>query len=237
MDDEARRVRPEVVRALEDMADQIGRRPFSRDLIHRMEWLVEILISRGYLEPAHRALIDRSRGDNRAVRLAVVGDRHAVASVDPGCVERLHLCKARCCAMDVELSAADVAAGTLRWDLERPYLLARADHGLCEHLQRDGRCDVYADRPAACRAYDCVDDPRVWIDYDAKVPAPLPWWLVPIEQWDLSAAERAALVAGRFSAAPPAEGGEAGEAGEAIAPTEPAEEPDVRAPDRGPAPG
>jgi hypothetical protein len=35
-----------------------------------------------------------------------------------------------------------------------------------------GACTVYAQRPGACRAYDCRHDPRVWIDFDARIPAP-----------------------------------------------------------------
>jgi hypothetical protein len=31
---------------------------------------------------------------------------------------------------------------------------------------------VYAQRPGACRAYDCRHDPRVWIDFEARIPAP-----------------------------------------------------------------
>ena len=90
-----------------------------------------------------------------------------------------------------------------RSDLNRPYLLPKADHGLCEHLAGDGRCGAYADRPAQCRAYDCIGDTRIWLDYDAMIPAPMPWWLITIDDWGLSPEERKALLASRFAAAPP----------------------------------
>ena len=204
MDDGSTRARPEVVRAIEDMAEHIARRPFSRDLVHRLEWLVEILIERGYLEPAHRALINRDRGDRSAVRLSMYGDKRAVTNADPGCAARMHICKARCCAIEVELSAEDIAEGKLRWDLNRPYLLPKADHGQCAHLQGDGRCGAYEARPAQCRAYDCIGDTRIWLDFDAMIPAPMPWWLVTIDEWHLSPDEQKARVAARFAASPPA---------------------------------
>jgi Fe-S-cluster containining protein len=199
---------PEVVRAIEEMADHIARRPFSRDLVHRLEWLVEILIDRGYLEPEHRALIRKDKGDRPVVRLSLYGDKRQVTNSDPGCAERMHLCKARCCAIEVEMSAEDVEEGVLKWSLERPYLLRKADHGLCEHVQGDGRCGAYEHRPAQCRAYDCIGDARIWIDYEAKIPAPMPWWIIPLEDWTLPPAEQKARVAARFDAAPPADGEE-----------------------------
>lgn len=206
-DDGTHRVRPEVVQAIEEMAEQVARRPFSRDLVGRLEWLVEILIDRGYLEPDHRALINRARGDATRVRLATYPDKRKVTNSDPGCAERMHVCKARCCAIDVELSAEDLAEGKLRWDLERPYLLPKADHGLCEHLQGDGRCGAYEHRPAPCRAYDCVHDRHIWIDYDAMIPAPLPWWVTTFDLWHLSPDERAARIAELFPEAAPADEG------------------------------
>ena len=36
------------------------------------------------------------------------------------------------------------------------------------------RCGVYETRPEHCRTYDCREDARVWIDYEKRIPAPLP---------------------------------------------------------------
>jgi hypothetical protein len=31
---------------------------------------------------------------------------------------------------------------------------------------------VYEHRPAICRTYDCRKDPRIWIDFEKRIPAP-----------------------------------------------------------------
>jgi hypothetical protein len=43
-------------------------------------------------------------------------------------------------------------------DTDGWYLLVR---GRCEHLQRDGRCGIYAQRPQVCRDYS-----NDWCEYD-----------------------------------------------------------------------
>ena len=68
----------------------------------------------------------------------------------------------------------DVREGKLRWDLHEPYMLGRAEDGYCTHLQDGGMCECYGERPATCREYDCRADARVWLDWDKKIPAPLP---------------------------------------------------------------
>ena len=73
---------------------------------------------------------------------------------------------------------------------------------------------MYEARPAQCRAYDCVDDSRIWIDYAAKIPAPWPWWITPLEEWGLPEEERQARAAARL-APRPAEDGDDADVGEA----------------------
>lgn len=188
---EDQRVAPELVRALEEMVDDVARRPFSRDLIKRLEWLIEILIVRGHLTRSHAKLINRIKGDASVVRLAVYRDKRAVQSTERDCATLLPLCKGRCCAMDVSLSEEDLAEGKLTWDLHQPYLLRKhPDHGYCGCLDGAARCTVYDDRPGTCRDYDCAHDPRVWLDFDNKIPAPMPWFLVPPEEWAELAAGR-----------------------------------------------
>jgi hypothetical protein len=60
----------------------------------------------------------------------------------------------------------------IRWDYGRPYLIQQRD-GTCAHNDAQRGCEVYAQRPAACRAYDCRGDHRVWIDYERRIPAPI----------------------------------------------------------------
>ena len=183
------RVAPDLVAVIEGLVDDAARYPSNRDVVRRLEWLIETLIRRGQLSPTSKQLINRIKGEASVVRLAVVADKRAIVSTERDCASLLHLCKGRCCAMDVSLSAADVAERALTWDLERPYLLRKNPaHGYCACLDDGGRCTVYDDRPGTCRSFDCADDPRVWLDWDNKIPAPLAWNLVPPEAWPATVA-------------------------------------------------
>lgn len=179
-----KQVSPELRRSIEQLAEDAADRPFSRDLMRRFDTLVDLLVTRGHLTPYHARLLRKIEGgDGSVVRLSTAKDKRAVRSSDMDCVALMPLCKGRCCALDVSLSAEDIAEGRLQWDLHQPYVLRKdPDHGYCACHGADGRCTVYDDRPAACRAYDCAVDPRVWLDFEAKIPAPMPWWLVPADE-------------------------------------------------------
>jgi Fe-S-cluster containining protein len=173
-------VTPELLAVLEDLAGHLGRDPSNRDVVRRFEWLVEHLVARGYLSRTSATMVNRIRGDASVVRLAVYDDKRAVPSTERDCASLLHLCQGRCCSLDVKLSAADVGDGKLPWDLQRPYLLRKNPaSGYCACLDDGGRCTVYDERPGTCRAFDCADDPRIWLDWDRKIPAPMAWFLVP----------------------------------------------------------
>ena len=95
------------------------------------------------------------------------------------CENRVALCKAACCRLNVVLSPQDVQEGVVSWDSERPFLNAQDSKGYCVHLEGPAcRCSVYAYRPAACRVYDCRYDPRIWIDFENRIPNPA---LEPLE--------------------------------------------------------
>lgn len=189
-DDE--QVAPALVKVIEELVDDLTAAPSDRNVVRRLEWLIEALIRRGHLTDSNRSLLRRIRGEASVVRLAVYPDKRAVPSTERDCASLLHLCKGRCCALDVSLSAGDVAERKLEWDLQRPYLLRKNPaHGYCACLDDGGRCTVYDDRPGTCRDYDCADDPRVWQDWEQKIPAPLPWLLVPPEEWKRAAPEPA----------------------------------------------
>lgn len=195
-------VAPDLVRVLEGLVDDATRPGADREVARRLEWLIESLVLRGHLSPAHRSLLHRIRGDASVVRLSVVPDKRAVPSKDRDCASLFHLCKGRCCAMEVSLSEEDLAGGRLRWDLQRPYVLRRdTSHGYCANLDQAGRCAVYEDRPAMCRSYDCANDPRVWEDWERKLPAPLPWLLVPPDEREATAAADQAEGAGPTTSA------------------------------------
>jgi hypothetical protein len=164
---------PELVAELTALAETIAARDDHADIAARLEWLIDLLILRDQLPASFRRLADKikGQGDRSVVRLATFRDKYAIASADIDCAARIPLCGARCCSFEVTLSSQDVAERTIPFDMLRPYALPR-DHGRCVCMNDDGACAIYAQRPGACRAYDCRRDPRVWIDFEARIPAP-----------------------------------------------------------------
>jgi hypothetical protein len=164
---------PDMIASLTALAETVGARDDHADLAAKLEWLIEALILRGQLPETYRRLVTKihATGDRSVVRLATFRDKYAIESAEIDCASRIPLCGARCCSFDVTLSAQDVAERQIPFDITQPYALPRAN-GRCVCMNADGTCDVYAQRPGACRAYDCRHDPRVWIDFDGRIPAP-----------------------------------------------------------------
>jgi hypothetical protein len=96
------------------------------------------------------------------------------SSVEIDCENRVDLCRAACCRLELALSRQDVEERVVQWDFSRPYLIKRAPDGYCAHLERDSgcRCGVYEHRPVPCRAYDCRKDTRIWADFERRIPSP-----------------------------------------------------------------
>ena len=95
------------------------------------------------------------------------------AEVEIDCPSRLHLCKAACCRLPFALSKQDVREGIVHWDLGQPYLIAQGADGYCTHLDRESfRCTVREHRPVPCRAYDCRQDTRIWLDFERRIVNP-----------------------------------------------------------------
>lgn len=100
-------------------------------------------------------------------------DKYALGPLDgPPCEELMPICHARCCSFDFALSTQDLDEGVIAWDRDRPYLIRHGATGACVHRDDHGGCGVYHHRPAPCRVYDCRNDRRVWVDYEARVLAP-----------------------------------------------------------------
>jgi Fe-S-cluster containining protein len=148
-----------------------------------LERLIEVLLAKGVLAEGHKRVFDKTaelagRPKSPKVRLRVLPDKYTMSGVDIDCASRFHLCHARCCSFSFELSKQDVEEGKVLWELEDPYLIRHETDGFCSHLDRRSLfCTIHAQRPGTCRAYDCRGDPRVWIDFEARVPAPMPDWL------------------------------------------------------------
>jgi len=158
------------------------------ELQQQIETLIEIMIAAGTLRPGHAELIAKLRrrvevARQAPVELSTVDDKYGVTGEPIDCESRLPLCQARCCSFAVALSRQDLAEAQLAWEIEHPYRLARGPDGYCGHLGRDdARCQRYDHRPATCRGYSCRTDRRVWIDFEARIPAPMPTGLIALHR-------------------------------------------------------
>lgn len=148
----------------------------SDDLPRRFDALMDALVARELLPARLRDAVQRVRADERPkVRLAIYVDKYELESPDIDCAARLHLCGARCCSYDVLLSEQDVAERGVPWVVDKPYELPRDPvTRRCACMDDAGACTIYDRRPGTCRTYDCREDRRVWIDYAARIPAPMP---------------------------------------------------------------
>lgn len=153
------------------------------DVRARLDALIEELVARGAI--SLRGLEERlartrqeeteRQKQQAAVQVGPSVDKYTIAPLPQiDCEARLPLCKARCCQMSFPLSFQDLDEGVVRFDYRRPYVIRqRPDDGYCVHnAAGGGGCQVYAQRPAICRTYDCRTDKRVWLDFDARIPAP-----------------------------------------------------------------
>lgn len=158
--------------------------------------LAKLLVQRGILTEEE---VDELRAHEMEDVETYFGEQEmAVKYSDPGidkyafeggpeidCENRIPLCKAACCRLSVFLTRDDVAEGVLRWEMADPYVLARARDGYCAHMNVGTcQCTVYEKRPLTCRTYDCRQDKRIWLDFEARIPQPLlgdPSWPRGIE--------------------------------------------------------
>lgn len=180
-------VTDEQVAELTSLADLIPPGPAGVDVAAQLMWLVELFVQRGQLARGHHSLIRRVKADHSPlkVHLTQVVDKRSVKVPDIDCASLMHLCRARCCSMDVAMSKEDLDEGRLGWNYEEPYLLRKNPAtGYCEKLSPEGGCCVYDDRPAVCRTYDCRNDKRVWEDFEKRIPAEHPFFIVPLGEWD-----------------------------------------------------
>jgi Fe-S-cluster containining protein len=148
--------------------------------------LIEILIGSEVLNPGHRRVFEKTshyatRGSAPKVKLRIVGNKYEFPNSEVDCEARFPLCHARCCSFTFALSQQDVEEGKVLWELEDPYVIRHEPDGYCSHLDRDTLfCTIREHRPATCRGYDCRGDTRIWIDFDKRIPAPMPEGLLQL---------------------------------------------------------
>ncbi|MEZ4359046.1 MAG: YkgJ family cysteine cluster protein [Kofleriaceae bacterium] len=153
-----------------------------------LDALLQILRVRETLEAGHLAMIDKLRRHVRdsnepQLVLGSTPDKYQVELSQIDCDARMHLCHGRCCSYNIPLSEQDLVEGKVAWRIREPYLLAQRPNGTCVYQSEDtGACSNYEARPAPCRTYDCRYDPRVWLDFEARVPAPMPEGLVTLRR-------------------------------------------------------
>ncbi len=144
--------------------------------------LVETLIARGVVpvddyEKRREGTLQREQAKAQqelSPQISTIPDKYKLEQLPQiDCDARLHLCKARCCTLRFPLSVQDLDERIVRWDYAKPYQIGRRDDGYCVHNEPGTcHCNVYDHRPGVCRQYDCRKDKRIWIDFDARLPAP-----------------------------------------------------------------
>jgi len=113
--------------------------------------------------------------DRLEIKLSPPEDKYALTNLpDIDCASLMRLCHGRCCGLRFPLNEQDLDEGVVKWDYFRPYLI-RYDEtkGRCCHQTEALSCDVYHQRPAICRRYDCRRDKRIWLDFENQIPAPM----------------------------------------------------------------
>jgi Fe-S-cluster containining protein len=180
----AKPIEPDVALLMEKLALEFADKPELADQARKLDWMVDILILRGHLTENHRGMIKRIRATKREL-IVLSSDPGTVPPViDVDCASLMHLCHGRCCSFTVPLSEQEVKSGKVQWDLLKPYTLQKSQStGYCKCVGNDGACTAYDARPRVCRTYDCRGDLRVWIDFDKRIPAPMPADVVPLPQW------------------------------------------------------
>lgn len=146
--------------------------------------LIELLVEKGLLteeelnerkQEAGKRLVEKFTGSGMGAEIqeSKIDKYDFDESPRIDCENRVHLCKAACCRLRFPLSRQDIEEGVVKWDLAHPYLIARRADGYCNHLDGEKRqCTVYEHRPLPCRAYDCRNDQRTWMDFENRVVSP-----------------------------------------------------------------
>lgn len=173
----------ELARGLRYVHQKLGDRIVGHhELAAHVYALTESLIAAGLLSLQDFEARKRTRTDQMmsaaltdwegAEVLSDDADKYHFPETIIDCRDRIHLCKAACCRLDFFLSRQDLDEGIVRWDVGRPYAIAKREDGWCTHCAPDRGCEVHEHRPLICRGYDCRHDARIWVSFDDRVPSP-----------------------------------------------------------------
>jgi len=142
--------------------------------------LVGLLIQRGVVDADELlAVVDSVRtktekaGQSASLGVRVRTDAEVPpnSGVDIDCEARLPLCRGACCSFHFPLTIDEIEDGPIKWDLGRPYYNRHNADGYCHKIDGETHgCTIYDDRPSVCRLYSCVEDGRIWKDFEARVP-------------------------------------------------------------------
>jgi len=148
--------------------------------------LIKLLVAKGiigaheleqYKEEVKKRLDDSFKEADIGVRVrrSDTDKESKLEEARVNCEKRTHICQATCCTLTYPLSLRDINQG-IRWSLARPFMNAREPDGYCIHLQRDTlKCAIYEQRPTLCREYSCLNDRRIWLDFDKMIINPNPF--------------------------------------------------------------
>jgi Fe-S-cluster containining protein len=174
---------PDLARGLVHIHEKLGMRILAEQQLTRHVYaLTELLVGAGVvsleeLEERKKSLEQRMTPKARtrwstAQVYEDVRDKYTLKSPPIDCASRIDVCKAACCRMSFHLGRQDLEENVVRWDVGRPFHIARRADGYCTHADPvDGHCQVHAHRPAVCREYGCRDDERIWKDFEARIPS------------------------------------------------------------------
>jgi len=159
--------------------------------------LIELLSEKGLLtidelDARKDAVADRLKEQYRSRGMGVVtqdpeSDKYSFqTTVELDCPSKIPFCRASCCRLPFALSRQDISERVVQWDFSRPYMIAQGDSNYCTHIDRGSSCcTIREQRPLPCRAYDCRNDKRIWIDFENNIVNPeilRETWPDPIEE-------------------------------------------------------
>lgn len=146
--------------------------------------LIEVLVSKGVihvheLEKRRKMLVEslnQNEDQKPTIHLLDTSDKydqdHEIF-VDKDCRKNHSACKGMCCTLWFALSVQDLDEGIVKWDYSTPYGIAQDNEGYCVHFNHSNySCSIYENRPLICRAFDCREDERIWIDFKTKAINP-----------------------------------------------------------------